>query len=89
MQEHMQEMKTAVENGDYQTFAELAPERLLEVINEDNFSRFQEMHNHRQAAREIAKELGLQQRKMHKHKFKNPQMLLNQQQIGQRMGINR
>ncbi len=88
MQQHMEEMKTAVENGDYRAFAKLAPERLLEVINEDNFSRFQEMHNHRQAAREIAEELGLPQKKMHAKMQKNQQ---NQPQMGQRkrMGMNR
>jgi anti-sigma28 factor (negative regulator of flagellin synthesis) len=64
MQQHMEEMKAAVESGDYNAFAEVAPEQLLEVINADNFGRFIEMHNHLQSAQTIAEELGLPQGRM-------------------------
>lgn len=60
MQQNQEEIKAAVESGDYNAFAEVAPDFLLEKINADNFSRFQEMHNHLEQAREIADELGLE-----------------------------
>jgi anti-sigma28 factor (negative regulator of flagellin synthesis) len=60
MHPQMEEVKAAIESGDYNAFAEVAPEHLLEKINADNFGRFQEMHNHMEQARAIGEELGLE-----------------------------
>lgn len=83
MQQHMEEMKAAVESGDYNAFAEVAPEQLLQVINADNFGKFVEMHNHLQAAKTIAEELGLPQGRMGAgmHKFGNGEMMQNREEI--------
>ncbi|MFC1810591.1 hypothetical protein ACFLZH_03765 [Patescibacteria group bacterium] len=62
----MEELKAAIASGDYNAFAEIAPEKMLEQINADNFGRFVEMHEHLEAARQIAEELGLEKMgKMH------------------------
>ncbi len=77
MQQQMEEMKTAVDSGDYNAFAKVAPEQLLQVINADNFGKFVEMHNHLEAAQSIAEELGLPQGRMGAgmHKFGNGEMM--------------
>lgn len=81
MQQHMEEIKAAVEGGDYNAFAEVAPEKLLEVINADNFGRFVEMHQYREKVRNIAEELGLPQGKGKMngkmHKFQNCEQVRN------------
>jgi hypothetical protein len=63
---HREEVKAAVEAGDYDAFVAALPESSpkLEVITEDNFDRYQEMHEAKQAgdyetAQEIHEELGL------------------------------
>ena len=66
--ERKAEIKAAMEEG-YDAWAELVSEhprgeKLLEVINEDNFDRYVEMHDaiedgDHETAKEIAKELGL------------------------------
>jgi hypothetical protein len=68
-QEKKAEIKAAIEQG-YDAWAELMEDmprmqNMFEVINEDNFETFVEMHEAKQAgdhetAKEIAKELGLQ-----------------------------
>lgn len=60
MQQNREAVQAAVESGDYNAFAEVAPDFLLEKINADNFARFQEMHNHLEQARAIGEELGLE-----------------------------
>ncbi|MFC1600145.1 hypothetical protein ACFL3T_03915 [Patescibacteria group bacterium] len=69
MQQNREEVKAAIASGDYNAFAEVAPEQMLEKITADNFGRFQEMHQHLEAAAEIADELGLKD--MKKGQFKN------------------
>lgn len=69
MAQHAEEMKAALDSGDYDAFTAVAPEKLLEVINADNFPRFLEMHNHLEQARAIGDELGLPQGRI-KGKFK-------------------
>lgn len=60
-----EEVKTAIESGDYETFAELTAETgHFEAITEENFSQLQEAHElmqsgDRQAAKEIFDSLGL------------------------------
>lgn len=69
-QQNMEEMKAAIESGDYNAFAEVAPEQMLEQINADNFGRFVEMHEHLEAAKAIADELGLKKMGHMKDKMK-------------------
>jgi len=64
------EMQTALESRDYNAFAEVAPEQLLEKVNADNFDRFLEMHDHMEAAKAIAEELGIEKMGKHKGKMK-------------------
>jgi len=69
MQEKRAEIETAMQQG-YQAWKEVAEksprgERLADVITEENFDRFVEMHNlmksgEHDAAKEIAKELGIE-----------------------------
>ncbi len=65
--EQREQMKNALESGDYNAWKELVPEKAekLEVINEGNFAQFVEMHQLRKSgdkegAKAIAAELGLQ-----------------------------
>lgn len=84
MLQQMQTMKTAIENNDYNAFAKVAPQQLLDVINADNFDKFVEMNNHLQAAKDIADELGLPKGKMMRamHKFQNrKRMVQNREEI--------
>lgn len=60
MQQNHEEVKAAIASGDYNAFAEVAPEKMLEQINADNFGRFVEMHDHLESAKAIADELGLE-----------------------------
>jgi len=84
-QQHMEEVKAAVESGDYNAFAEVAPEKMLEYINADNFGRFVEMHNHLDSAKEIADELGLPKMKMQMkgkmHQNKGGKLMENKEEI--------
>lgn len=59
MQQNKEEVQAAIASGDYNAFAEVAPEQMLEQITAENFSRFVEMHEHLEAAKAIADELGL------------------------------
>ena len=70
MQEHRTEMEAAILQG-YDAWKALVEEhprgRITEVITEDNFDKFVEMHNAKQngdfeTAQQIAEELGLQAR---------------------------
>ncbi len=82
MQQNMEEVRAAVESGDYNAFAEVAPEHLLEKINADNFGRFQEMHSHMEQARAIGEELGLERGpKMDKKAQMKGQMMENREEI--------
>ena len=82
MQQSMEEVRAAVESGDYNAFAEVAPEHLLEKINADNFGRFQEMHSHMEQARAIGEELGLERgSKMDKMAQMKGQMMENREEI--------
>ncbi len=67
MAERHEQMMEIVEAGDYTAFVEALGdskhgEKLLEVITEENFPKFVEMHDHMKQARDIAEELGLPQR---------------------------
>lgn len=83
MQQNHEEMRATVESGDYNAFAEVAPEHLLEKINTDNFGRFQEMHSHMEQARTIGEELGLERgSKMgQKNGMKKGHMMENREEI--------
>ena len=69
MDTHRAEVQTAIENNDYETWKSLMEEskfndKILEVINADNFSRYVEMHQAMQnkdfdTAQAISEELGL------------------------------
>ncbi len=69
MKQHREDVKTAVENGDYDAWYALMSENeragdILEIINEDNFHLLGEMHEAREngdfeTAKTIADELGL------------------------------
>lgn len=73
---HREAIKEALANNDYAAWAELVSQRprgekLLEIINANNFARFVEMHNLIQAgdhegARAIAEELGLPKKPLKK-----------------------
>ncbi|MFH1287051.1 MAG: hypothetical protein ABII02_04890 [Candidatus Magasanikbacteria bacterium] len=63
--EHREAVQAAVEAGDYAAFQEAVGDgKMAEVIIEENFGRFIEMHNHMDAAKTIAEELGLPQHRM-------------------------
>ena len=80
-EERHESMQEAFENLDYQAWHDLMAENdkkghVLEIVNEDNFARFVEMHNAKivgdiETTKEIAEELGLGlgrgQGKMNKH----------------------
>jgi len=60
-------LKEALDSNDYQTFLEVAPDKMLEVITEENFSKLVEAHNllneaqnYREQAQSIFEELGLE-----------------------------
>ena len=64
--ENHQLLKEALDNNDYQAFLEVAPDEMLEVINEGNFARLIEAHEYMNVAHEnmesakaIYEELGL------------------------------
>ena len=64
--EHKVQIEGAIESGDFNAFKEVMGDRgrIAEVINEENFDNFVQMHELKMAgdfegAREIAKELGL------------------------------
>ncbi len=69
-EETREEIKTAVENGDYETFKGLVTqdgrgEKILEKVTPENFDRFKALHEAREAgdkdtAKEIAEELGIE-----------------------------
>ena len=66
MQERHDAMQTALENGDYDAWKGIIDSRprISDVITEDNFDQFVEMHQlmqdgDREGAQEIAEELGL------------------------------
>lgn len=74
-QEDHQAMVDAIENGDYNTWVELATQKertcvnMTDVINQDNFDEFSQMHQLMQdgdfeAAQQIREELGLPERGM-------------------------
>ena len=69
--EHKEAMMEAVEKCDYDDWYNALTEDgneppILGYIKEGNFARFCEMHDLRAQAREIAEELGLPQKGMHK-----------------------
>lgn len=60
MEANHEAMATAIEAGDYTTWAELAPEQMTEIIDsEAKFEKLQELHELREKARVISEELGL------------------------------
>jgi len=66
MKAHYEQMDTILANGDYEAFKELASNKpmMADKITEENFAKFIEMHNLKQAgdmegAKVIAEELGL------------------------------
>ena len=78
MEAKRDEVKAAIEANDYNAWLSAIEdhpraEKLTEVINEDNFDKFVEMHNHMEEARQIADELGIERpgKGMHKrmHRF--------------------
>ena len=65
-EERHEAMKNAFENLDYDAWADLmeGKGRVLEIVTEDNFAKFAEMHDAKisgdiETAKEIAEELGL------------------------------
>jgi len=85
-QQIMEQVQAAVDSGDYNAFAEVAPEKMLEYINADNFERFVEMHNHLESAKEIAEELGLPNgrqmlQKAHQKGVKHGKFMENREEI--------
>ena len=61
---HREAVAAAIESGDYSAWEALISERnpdapILEVINEDNFDKFQELHELKQKAQSLSEELGL------------------------------
>ncbi len=76
--ENRDAVHAAIESGDYSAFVELVPEnsRMLESINEGNFSLLQEAHELKESgdfegAKEIMDELGI---RPHGHRGKGPMM---------------
>jgi len=70
MEQMHEQMQAAIEANDYNAFIEAASDcpfgdKLLEKVTEENFPKFVEMHNHLDAAKAIADELGLPQRDGH------------------------
>ena len=60
MKENREAIKAAVESGDYETWASLASDEMLEVIStEDDFNTLVEAHNMIQEGREIMEDLGV------------------------------
>lgn len=73
--EHREEIHEAIEEGDYATFVSLVGEdaKILGVINANNFTQLQELHQLREAgdregAKALAEELGLPGKKGHGNK---------------------
>ena len=75
--EHKAQVEEAIESGDYNTFRELMGDkgRLAEVITEDNFDQFIQLHELKsegkfEEAKELAKELdlGIMKGRFHKNK---------------------
>lgn len=69
MDEVRDELLAAIEANDYSAWVQIHTDNnlvgkgnILEVINEDNFDKFVEMHEYLDAAREIANELGIDQK---------------------------
>jgi len=65
LEEKREALEEALENLDYEVWYEIMKENerneeLLEIISEDNFVRFVEMHDLKKEARELAKELGIE-----------------------------
>ncbi len=60
--EKREAVMNALNNNDYNALLEAvgADSKIAQIINEDNFSRFVEAHNHMQDARAIFKELGVE-----------------------------
>lgn len=63
-EEWRENVSQAIEDGDYDEWKNLMEEgngnpHVLEVVNEDNFDEFAELHEYMEKAREIAKEIGL------------------------------
>lgn len=59
-----EKVENAIDEGNYTAWAEAMAEApghpyVLEVVNESNFGSYCEMHEHLEAAKEIADELGL------------------------------
>lgn len=80
MEANHEAMKDAIENGDYETWKELAPEQLTEIIDsEAKFERLQEMHSLHEQARTIAEELGLQdmRQEMREERMENHPNMMN------------
>jgi len=60
MQQKMEATRQAIEDNDYQAWAELVEgQPVAEIISQDNFAKFVEMHQLRKQAQTIAEELGL------------------------------
>ena len=80
MQQQKEAVHQAIEDGNYQAWAELVEGRpIAEVINEDNFDRFVEMHQLKKQAKEIVEELGLEKmgkkgRMLHKGAGNHPKV---------------
>lgn len=80
--ENREELMAAIENGDYETWRTLVEahpnaKQMLEVVNEDNFYLFTEMHDLIQdgdleGAKAIADDLGLERPMMGKNQKKGP-----------------
>lgn len=79
--ENRSAIQEAIQNADYDTWSNLIGdtkhgEKILEVITEENFEQFAEMHNllkagDKEGAKDLAEELGLPKRHMmKKHGFK-------------------
>jgi len=66
--EQKTQLDTAITNQDYTAWKSIIGEdaKIVEKINETNFSRFSEMHGHIKKAKEIGKELGLDQLRKNK-----------------------
>ena len=84
--EHRETMMEVIENCDYDDWYNALTEDgneppILEHINEGNFARFCEMHDLRTQAREIAEELGLPQKGMHKRGHGQRPELTDEQKV--------
>ncbi|MBT7903607.1 hypothetical protein HN587_07120 [Candidatus Woesearchaeota archaeon] len=90
--DHREQVKAAVESGDYETWNSLVIEKnpeMAEKITSDNFDKLQELHELKEQARELAEELGLDElegpHRMNKglEQGQNGQNQMGQNQMGQ------